>query len=81
MESVEEMCDSVALINNSKKFWTEKFFEVREQFKQNLYNIVLSEVNSEQLDVLKQIQFPDVTDKHGLISFDLSYNEDQNLLK
>ena len=81
MESVEEMCDSVALINNSKKILDGKIFEVREKFKQNLYNIVLSEVNSEQLDVLKnKYHFRDVTDKHGLISFDLSYNEDQNLL-
>ena len=81
MESVEEMCDSVALINNSKKILDGKIFEVRKKFKQNLYNIVLSEVNSEQLDVLKnKYNFRDVTDKHGLISFDLSYNEDQNLL-
>jgi len=81
MESVEEMCDSVALINNSKKILDGKIFEVREKFKQNLYNIVLSEVNSEQLDVLKnKYNFRDVTDKHGLISFNLSYNEDQNLL-
>ena len=81
MESVEKMCDSVALINNSKKILDGKIFEVREKFKQNLYNIVLSEVNSEQLDVLKnKYNFRDVTDKHGLISFDLSYNEDQNLL-
>ncbi|GGP05002.1 ABC transporter ATP-binding protein [Cloacibacterium rupense] len=81
MESVEEMCDSVALINNSKKILDGKIFEVREKFKQNLYNIVLSEVNFEQLDALKnKYNFGDVTDKHGLISFDLSYNEDQNLL-
>ena len=81
MESVEEMCDSVALINNSKKILDGKIFEVREKFKQNLYNIVLSGVNSEQLDALKnKYNFRDVTDKHGLISFDLSYNEDQNLL-
>ena len=81
MESVEEMCDSVALINNSKKILDGKIFEVREKFKQNLYNIVLSEVNSEQLDALKnKYNFRDVTDKNGLISFDLSYNEDQNLL-
>ncbi len=81
MESVEEMCDSVSLINNSKKILDGKIFEVREKFKQNLYNIVLSEVNSEQLDALKnKYNFRDVTDKHGLISFDLSYNEDQNLL-
>ena len=81
MESVEEMCDSVALINNSKKILDGKIFEVREQFKQNLYNIVLSEVISEEFEILKnKYNFHDVTDKHGLISFNLSYNEDQNLL-
>lgn len=81
MESVEEMCDSVALINNSKKILDGKIFDVREKFKQNLYNIVLSEVISEEFEILKnKYNFHDVTDKHGLISFDLSYNEDQNLL-
>lgn len=81
MESVEEMCDSVALINNSKKILDGKVFEVREKFKQNLYNIVLSDVNTEAFEVLKnRYNFHDVTDKHGLFSFDLSYKEDQNLL-
>lgn len=81
MESVEEMCDSVALINNSKKILDGKIFEVREQFKQNLYNIVLSEVISDEFEILKnKYNFHDVTDKHGLISFDLNYKEDQNLL-
>ena len=81
MESVEEMCDSVALINNSKKILDGKIFEVREQFKQNLYNIVLSEVIFEEFEILKnKYNFHDVTDKHGLISFDLSFKEDQNLL-
>lgn len=81
MESVEEMCDSVALINNSKKILDGKVFEVREKFKQNLYNIVLSDVNTEAFEVLNnRYNFHDVTDKHGLFSFDLSYKEDQNLL-
>ncbi|WP_374363561.1 ABC transporter ATP-binding protein [Cloacibacterium sp.] len=81
MESVEEMCDSVALINNSKKILDGKIFEVREQFKQNLYNIVLSEVISDEFEILKnKYNFHDITDKHGLISFDLSFKEDQNLL-
>lgn len=81
MESVEEMCDSVALINHSKKILDGKVFEVREKFKQNLFNVVLSDVNLEHLETLKnQYQLNEITDKHGLISFDLKYNEDQNLL-
>ena len=81
MESVEELCDSVALINKSRKILDGKIFEVREKFKQNLFNVVLSDVNSENLEKLKnQYQLVNIHDQHGLISFDLNYNEDQNLL-
>ena len=81
MESVEELCDSVALINKSRKILDGKVFEVREKFKQNLFKVVLSDVNSENLETLKnQYQLVNIHDQHGLISFDLNYNEDQNLL-
>lgn len=81
MESVEELCDSVALINKSRKILDGKVFEVREKFKQNLFNVVLSDVNAENLKTLKnQYQLVNIHDQHGLISFDLNYNEDQNLL-
>ena len=81
MESVEELCDSVALINKSRKILDGKVFEVREKFKQNLFNVGLSDVNSENLEKLKnQYQLVNIHDQHGLISFDLNYNEDQNLL-
>ena len=81
MESVEELCDSVALINKSRKILDGKVFEVREKFKQNLFKVVLSDVNAENLEKLKnQYQLVNIHDQHGLISFDLNYNEDQNLL-
>ena len=81
MESVEELCESVALINKSRKILDGKVFEVREKFKQNLFYVVLSDVNSENLEKLKnQYQLVNIHDQHGLISFDLNYNEDQNLL-
>ncbi|MFN4075910.1 MAG: ABC transporter ATP-binding protein [Cloacibacterium sp.] len=81
MESVEELCDSVALINKSRKILDGKVFEVREKFKQNLFSVVLSDVNAEKLEMLKnQYQLVNIHDQHGLISFDLNYNEDQNLL-
>lgn len=81
MESVEELCESVALINKSRKILDGKVFEVREKFKQNLFNVVLSDVDFENLEKLKnQYQLVNIHDQHGLISFDLNYNEDQNLL-
>lgn len=81
MESVEEMCDSVALINNSKKILDGKVFEVRERFKQNLYSVELSDVKQEQLDLLKtKYNFKNEAEKYGRIAFELNYNEDQNIL-
>lgn len=81
MESVEEMCDRVALINHSKKILDGKVFEVREKFKQNIYNVVLSDVNTEVFDSLKnQFQLNDIQEKNGLISFDFKDENNQNII-
>lgn len=39
MESVEELCDHIALINNSKKVLSGEVNAIRNQFKQNLFKI------------------------------------------
>ena len=53
MESVEEMCDYVALINNSKKVLDGKVFDVREQFKKNIFKVALTDINQ---DLFQQFQ-------------------------
>ena len=40
MESVEEICDDIALINKSKKILEGKVIEVKEAFKSNVFEIV-----------------------------------------
>ena len=81
MESVEEMCDRVALINHSKKILDGEVFEVREKFKQNIYNVVLSDVNTEVFNSLKnQFQLNDIQEKNGLISFDFKDENNQNII-
>ncbi|MFB0925766.1 MAG: ATP-binding cassette domain-containing protein [Vicingaceae bacterium] len=40
MESVEEICDDIALINKSKKILEGKVSEVKEAFKSNIFEIV-----------------------------------------
>lgn len=81
MESVEEMCDSVALINNSLKILDGSVQEVRERFKQNLYKVVLSDLNAEPFEQLKQqYNFQEISEKNGLVSFSLNNGNDQNLL-
>ncbi|WP_315055682.1 ATP-binding cassette domain-containing protein [Chryseobacterium indoltheticum] len=79
MESVEEMCDYVALINNSKKIIDGRVFDVREKFKKNIFGITLSEVNDEQFDQFKdKYGIFNTTHENNLVSFDLKNEADQN---
>ena len=81
MESVEEMCDSVALINNSKKILDGKVFDVREKFKKNIFGVTLSEVNDEKFEIFKnQFQIDHFNIENQLVSFDLKNDNDQNLV-
>jgi len=79
MESVEEMCDYVALINNSKKIIDGRVFDVREKFKKNIFGITLSEVNDYQFDQFKdKYGIFNMTHENNLVSFDLKNEADQN---
>ena len=81
MESVEEMCDYVALINNSKKILDGKVFDVREKFKKNIFGVTLSDVNSENFEKLRgQFHISDYVIENGLVSFDMKNESDQNVL-
>jgi len=81
MESVEEMCDFVALINNSKKVLDGKVFDVREQFKQNVFSVVLADTNSDSLEELtRKYQIENMTTANGLFQFELKNSENQNIL-
>lgn len=81
MESVEELCDSVALIHNSKKVLDGKIFEVREQFKKNIFSVTLSDVQKEKLDAF-QLSHPvsNLRFAHDLYSFELEGGVSQNSL-
>lgn len=79
MESVEEMCDYVALVNNSKKILDGKVFEVREQFKKNIFGITLSEFDSIKLEEFSnKYNVFNVSYQNNLISFDLKNETHQN---
>lgn len=45
MESVEAICDSIALINKSKKILDGRVDEIKQQFKKNEFEIILSKEN------------------------------------
>ncbi|UTX50610.1 ABC transporter ATP-binding protein [Chryseobacterium sp. MA9] len=79
MESVEEMCDYVALINNSKKIIDGRVFDVREKFKKNIFGVTLSEVSSDQFDHFKsKYDIFNLSNENNLVSFDLKNEESQN---
>ena len=81
MESVEEMCDYVALINHAKKVLDGKVFDVREKFKKNIFGVTLAEVNEEMFESFKnRFQISDYSTLNHLVSFDLKNDNDQNLL-
>lgn len=81
MESVEEMCDYVALINQSKKILDGTVQEVRERFKQNRYNIELSDTQAEPLAIFKARYSPKIVEEKGTyIKFNLEYTASQNEL-
>ncbi len=81
MESVEEMCDYVALINNSQKVLDGKVFDVREQFKQNIFSVTLSDFDNSKFENFRNLhQLQDVKEENALVSFDFENVENRNLL-
>ncbi|WP_294272888.1 ATP-binding cassette domain-containing protein [uncultured Chryseobacterium sp.] len=81
MESVEEMCDYVALINNSKKIIDGRVFDVREKFKKNIFGITLSDVNKNGFEHFRnKYGIFNLSHHNQLVSFDLKNENDQNLI-
>lgn len=79
MESVEEMCDYVALINNSKKIIDGRVFDVREKFKKNIFGITLSEVDDIKFQNFRNsYEIFNFSNENNLISFDLKNESHQN---
>ena len=81
MESVEEMCDYVALINKAKKVLDGKVFDVREKFKKNIFGVTLSEVNDANFDIFRnQFNIEHFSTENQLLSFDITNGSEQNVL-
>ena len=76
MESVEEMCDHVALINLSNKVLDGTIDDVRNQYKTGRYKVLLNNVNSTELDHFKtQNQLNNVLENQQNLSFDLQLDK------
>lgn len=81
MESVEEMCDYVALINHSHKILDGKVFDVREKFKKNIFSVTVQDADTEKFVQFKN-QIPILQEKteNGLLSFEIQNENDHNQL-
>lgn len=53
MESVEELCDYVALIHNSKKILDGSVKDIRHKFKQGKFNIRITDIQSHDIEHLQ----------------------------
>lgn len=81
MESVEEMCDSVALVHQSKKILDGEIQEVKNRFKENLYEVILSDVDENLYQNFKsKIDLSKEDRNQGLLSFELKNDLDQGEL-
>ena len=74
MESVEEMCDYIALINKSNKILDGKLKDIKQQFKTNQFEVGMLSENKELL--LNQINEKFLVENSQVISF----NDDLRLL-
>lgn len=81
MESVEEMCDHVALIDHAKKILDGKIFDVREQFKKNIFSVQIADYNIENWESFKsRISILNENVKNDILSFDIKNENEQQLL-
>ncbi|MGU9937719.1 ABC transporter ATP-binding protein [Empedobacter brevis] len=77
MESVEEMCDHVALINQANKVLDGTIEEVRNQFKTGKFSIQLDEIPADNLQILTdEFEISDVRNFNQRTEFNLLYNKD-----
>lgn len=81
MESVEELCDYVALIYQSKKVLDGEIYEVKEQFKQNLFEVTLSDVHEDAYQLFRnKVEILNESRKNHFLSFELKNDMNQGQL-
>jgi len=57
MESVEELCDHIALIDKSNKILDGKLLDIKKQFKSNTYEVGVSATNENELRTMLDSKF------------------------
>lgn len=81
MESVEELCDAVALVHQSRKILDGKILEIKNKFKENLFEISLAEVDVLLFENFKnKVEIKNEEKTEHFISFELKNDMNQGEL-
>ncbi len=82
MESVEEMCDHIALIHESNKILDGKLIDIKRQYKSNIYEVGLLTDNKEETESflrekfqLSEANFKTINDE---VKFNIKIDEGQS---
>lgn len=78
MESVEEICDSIALINKSKKILEGNVYEIKEKFKKNIFEIIIPYQENTNSLIIDGCQITNSTVNKGKLTLTLSIAQGKN---
>ncbi|MEZ4859299.1 MAG: ATP-binding cassette domain-containing protein [Flavobacteriaceae bacterium] len=73
MESVEEMCDHIALIHKSNKILDGKLIDIKRQYKSNTFEVALFTPNKEEVSALLKEKFQTFPATYKTINDELQY--------
>ncbi len=75
MESVEQLCDNIALINKSQVVLTGKVSDIKKSHSTNTFHIECSGINEDEIHNIKAGEVKNIIDSQEIISFDVTLNE------
>ena len=74
MESVEQLCDNIALINKSQVVLTGKVSDIKKSHSTNTFHIECSGIKEDEILDIKAGEVKNIIDSQEIISFDVTLN-------
>lgn len=75
MESVEQLCDNIALINKSQVVLTGKVSDIKKSHSTNTFHIECSGIKEDEILDIKAGEVKNIINSQEIISFDVTLNE------
>ena len=76
MESVEQLCDNIALINKSEVVLTGRVNEIKKSQSTNTYHIECTGIEEEDLKSFTVGEIKKIISSQDMLSFDVKLNEE-----